>query len=205
MRVSALARRRGQRQQRLDAVGHRHERNARVGPHEAGVRLALAPRRESSPARSRTCRPTARSPPRSGPGSARSGSRRGPTAARPRAACSAARSSGPSCSQYSLLQPYIVVGVLQSSSLHAAGARAWSRGRAGRRRQSTRDRRTTTGRPCDSRFALRELEQVERALDVDLVRGDRRELGARREQRRQVEDGVDLELGQDALEQRACR
>ena len=38
------------------------------------------------------------------------------------------------------------------------------------------------------RFALllRELEQVERPVDVDLVRGQRRELGARREQRRQV-------------------
>ena len=50
-------------------------------------------------------------------------------------------------------------------------------------------------------FVLRELEQLQRALDVDLVRGDRRELGARREQRREVKDEIDLELGQHALEQ----
>ena len=48
---------------------------------------------------------------------------------------------------------------------------------------------------------LRELEQRQRALDVHLVRGDRRELGPRREQRREVEDQIDLELGQHALEQ----
>ena len=48
---------------------------------------------------------------------------------------------------------------------------------------------------------LRELEQVERALDVHVVRRDRRELGARRQQRRQVEDAIDLELRQDAIEQ----
>ena len=52
-------------------------------------------------------------------------------------------------------------------------------------------------------FALRELEQRQRALDVDLVRGDRRELGARRQQRREVEDQIDLELGEHALEQGA--
>ncbi len=49
-------------------------------------------------------------------------------------------------------------------------------------------------------FVLRELEQVERALDVDLVRGHRRELGSCREQRREMEDELDLELRQDALE-----
>ena len=54
-------------------------------------------------------------------------------------------------------------------------------------------------------FVLRELEQVQRALDVDLVRRDRRELGARREQRREMEDQIDLELGHHALEQRRDR
>ena len=53
------------------------------------------------------------------------------------------------------------------------------------------------------RFALplRELQEVERAFDVDVMRGDRRELGARREQRREVKHPVDLELGQHAVEQ----
>ena len=54
-------------------------------------------------------------------------------------------------------------------------------------------------------LALRELEQVERALDVDLVRGHRRELGARREQRREMKDQFDLELGEDALEELLSR
>ncbi len=53
------------------------------------------------------------------------------------------------------------------------------------------------------RFALRELEQVQRALDVDLVRRHRRELGAGREQRREMEDELDLELREDALEHAA--
>jgi hypothetical protein len=48
---------------------------------------------------------------------------------------------------------------------------------------------------------LRKLQQVQRPLDVDLVRGDRREFGSRRQQRRQVEDAVDLELGEHPLEQ----
>ena len=57
------------------------------------------------------------------------------------------------------------------------------------------------------RFALllRELEQVERALDVDVMRGDRRELGARREQRGEMEHAVHLELREHAIEQIACR
>ena len=63
----------------------------------------------------------------------------------------------------------------------------------------------TTGRPCDSAFVLRELEQVERALDVDLVRRHRRELGARRQQRGEVKDQLDLELREHALEQAASR
>ena len=52
---------------------------------------------------------------------------------------------------------------------------------------------------------LRELEQLQRALDVDLVRQRRRELAARREQRREVEDQIDLELGEQALEQPVSR
>ena len=50
-------------------------------------------------------------------------------------------------------------------------------------------------------FVLRELEQLQRAFDVDVMRGDRRELGARRQQRGEVEDEIDFELRQDALEQ----
>ena len=48
---------------------------------------------------------------------------------------------------------------------------------------------------------LRELEEIQRPLDVDVMRGDRRELGACREQRREVKDAVHLELGEDALEE----
>jgi hypothetical protein len=53
------------------------------------------------------------------------------------------------------------------------------------------------------RFALRELEQVERALDVDRVRRDGRELGARGQDRGEVEDQLDLELREHALERAA--
>ena len=48
---------------------------------------------------------------------------------------------------------------------------------------------------------LRELEQVERPFDVDVMRGDRRELGARREQRGEVKHALDLELGEHPIEQ----
>ena len=83
---------------------------------------------------------------------------------------------------------------------HAAGARLGLEIRqavGGNRRRIDEHDRTAV------RFALllRELEQVERAFDVDVVRRDRRELGARREQRREVKHAVDLELGQDAVEQ----
>ena len=50
---------------------------------------------------------------------------------------------------------------------------------------------------------LRELEQVQRALDVHVMRGHRRELGPRREQRREMKDAVDLELGEHPIEERA--
>ena len=56
--------------------------------------------------------------------------------------------------------------------------------------------------PVRLAFPLRELQQVERALHVDLVRRARRELRTRREQRRQMEDQVDFELSEDALERR---
>jgi hypothetical protein len=55
------------------------------------------------------------------------------------------------------------------------------------------------------RLVLREFEQVKRPLDVDLVRRHGRELGARGEQRRQVEDQVHLELRHQTLEQRQVR
>src|SRR5207245_1256680 len=48
---------------------------------------------------------------------------------------------------------------------------------------------------------LRELEQIQRSLDVDVMRGDRRELGPGREERGEVEDTIDLELGEDPLEE----
>ena len=51
-------------------------------------------------------------------------------------------------------------------------------------------------------FALRELQQVQRALNVHFVRGKRREFRARRQQRREVDHEIDLELGKDAIEQR---
>ena len=50
-------------------------------------------------------------------------------------------------------------------------------------------------------FVLGELEQAQRAVDVHLVRGHRRELGARREQRSQMQDQVDLELREHPLEE----
>ena len=53
------------------------------------------------------------------------------------------------------------------------------------------------------RFALRELEQVQRAFDVDLMRRDRRELRSRGQERREMKDELDLELGEHALEHAA--
>src|SRR5207253_848828 len=50
-------------------------------------------------------------------------------------------------------------------------------------------------------FVLRELEQVQRPFDVDVMRGDRRELRTRREERREMKNALDFELGEDALEQ----
>ena len=80
-------------QQRIDRVGHRHERNARVRPDEARIRLASWRPNESSPTRSRTCRRTAASPRKSDLETARTGNRHDRSADRPRAACSAERSS----------------------------------------------------------------------------------------------------------------
>ena len=60
----------------------------------------------------------------------------------------------------------------------------------------------TTGRPCDSASCCANSSRRQRPFDVDLVRGHRRELGARRQQRREMEDQIDLELRHQALEQR---
>ena len=49
-------------------------------------------------------------------------------------------------------------------------------------------------------LVLRKLEQIERPFDVDLVRGDGRELRARRQERCEVKHQLHLELGEDALE-----
>ena len=48
---------------------------------------------------------------------------------------------------------------------------------------------------------LGELEHVEGALDVDVMGRDRCELGARGQERGQVEHAIDLELGQHAIDQ----
>ena len=47
---------------------------------------------------------------------------------------------------------------------------------------------------------LRELQEIERPLDVDVVRRHRRELGPCGQQGRQVEHEIDLELGQHPIE-----
>ena len=98
-----------------------------------------------------------------------------------------------------MLQPYIVVGVLCSSSLTRPAVcfvaesdspyAAMDEGYRNVDRPSVR-----------LALALRELQHVDRPFDVDLVRRDGRELAAGREERREVEDEVDLELGEDALE-----
>jgi hypothetical protein len=49
-------------------------------------------------------------------------------------------------------------------------------------------------------LVLRELEEVERPLHVHLMRRHRGELAARGKESREVEDEVDLELGEDPLE-----
>src|SRR5688500_4632589 len=50
-------------------------------------------------------------------------------------------------------------------------------------------------------FARRKLQQIERAFDIHVVRGHRRELGSGRQQCGKMKNQVDLELRQDALEQ----
>ena len=54
------------------------------------------------------------------------------------------------------------------------------------------------------RFALtlRELEEIQRPLDVHVVRGHRREFRSGRQQRSEMEHAIDLEFGQDSIEQR---
>jgi hypothetical protein len=47
---------------------------------------------------------------------------------------------------------------------------------------------------------LRELEEVERPLDVDVMSRHRGEFGPRRQQRGEMKDELDLELRQDAIE-----
>ena len=142
-------RRGGEPQQRLDGVGHRHERDARVGPHEAGVGLALRRRVQhlrrvvGGAARGhRDRRDQAREAHAAEVDLARRGSR-------PRAACSAASSSGRGarsracCSRTSWWA--------RSRRPRPPAPRAPSpRGRAGRRRRSSSGRGTRTGRPCDS-------------------------------------------------------
>ena len=56
--------------------------------------------------------------------------------------------------------------------------------------------------PVRLALALRELEQVQRSFDVDMVGRDRRELRARRQERREMENAIDFELGEDAIEER---
>ena len=184
-------------------VGHRHERDARVRADEAGVRLALRRgvdhlRREVAGAARRQS-----SRPRSGRGSGSSGNRPCRSADRARVACSAWRSSRPS-----VLAVELVAAVHRRRMVEIVfrtlPAASSSPGRAGRRRRSTTDRGTRPAgratRPAAGRTRARQ-----RAFDVDVVRRHRRELAARREQRGEVEDAIDLVFGEDAVEQRACR
>ena len=164
-------------------------------------RVRLVPRRRVDHLR-RVVRRAARrasSAPRSGRETARSGNPPGRSSARRPAACSAARSRRP-------------------AARNTACCSRTSSSDAGTRPRVTRPARclvSRSGRPYaaiddgieeDDRaavrfgFVLRELEQVQRAFDVDLVRRDRRELGARREQRREMEDQIDLELRHQAFE-----
>jgi hypothetical protein len=50
-------------------------------------------------------------------------------------------------------------------------------------------------------LARGKLEQVERAFDIHVMSGHRREFGSRRQQRRQVKNEIDLEFRQDPLQQ----
>ena len=50
-------------------------------------------------------------------------------------------------------------------------------------------------------LALGELEQIERPFDVDMMSRHRRELRARGQQRGEMEDAIDFELGEDAIQQ----
>ena len=52
---------------------------------------------------------------------------------------------------------------------------------------------------------LRELEQIQRALDVDLVSRHRREFGSGGQQRGQVEDQLDPEFRQHPFEETAIQ
>ena len=190
---------RGEREQRLDAVGHRHERNARVGPDEAGVRLPLRGRVDHL---GRVVRRAAR----------RHGHRRNqarkPHGAEIHAAALrvgrqllvvTARSSGRAARN---------TACCTRTSSSAASTRPRGRGRrgaspratAGRTRRSTTDRETTTGRPCDSASRCANSSRFSVPSTLTSCAVTRRELGARREQRGQVEDQVDLELREDPLE-----
>ena len=58
-----------------------------------------------------------------------------------------------------------------------------------------------TGRPEARRLVLRHAQDVQRPLDVHLVRELRIALAARRQQRGEVEDHVHLVVGGDLIEQ----
>jgi hypothetical protein len=83
--------------------------------------------------------------------------------------------------------------------LHFSGARlrreVGKAVRGDRRRIKERD-----GSPVRLALVLRKLEEVERPLHVHLMRRHRGELAARGKESREVEDEVDLELGEDPLE-----
>ena len=98
------------------------------------------------------------------------------------------------------MQPYIVMGLFQSSSRTRPALRAGLEvGQAVRRdgrRIDEHDRAAVR-----FRLARRKLEQIQRALDVHVMRRHRRELRPGGQQRREMKNQVDLELRQDALEQ----
>ena len=61
----------------------------------------------------------------------------------------------------------------------------------------------TTGRPCDSASRCANSSRLSVPSTLTVMRRDRRELGAGRKQRREMEDELDLELGEHALEHAA--
>ena len=196
----ALARRGRQRQQRLHAVGHRHERDAGVGPDEAGVRLAL--RRGVD----HLGRVVGRAAGRHGDRGDQAREAHAPEVHAARELLGRELLVVPGVVVAELLAVELVAavhrgGVRELVFLHLAGAppRLQVRQAVGRDRARVDEHHRPAVRLA---LALRELQQVQGALDVHVVGGGGRELGPRGQQGREVEDEIHLELREDPLEQR---